>query len=126
MNLEHFRLDVTDYIATVTLDRPPVNAQSRATREEFIRLFDALGDRDDVRVVDPDAASATCSRPAPTSRNASISFTSRATTPSTIARCAEFFYAARDCTRPVIAAGQRAGARRRVRARHVLRHRAGV
>ena len=51
MELEHFRLTVADGIATVVFDRPPVNAQNQKTREEFIRLFDALGDRDDVRVV---------------------------------------------------------------------------
>ena len=51
MDLKHFKLDVADGIATVVLDRPPVNAQNQETREEFIRLFDALSDRDDVRVV---------------------------------------------------------------------------
>ena len=51
MELEHFRLTVEDGIATVVFDRAPVNAQNQKTREEFIRLFDALGDRDDVRVV---------------------------------------------------------------------------
>ena len=40
MDLEQFRLDVADGIATVTFDRPPVNAQNRRTREELIRVFD--------------------------------------------------------------------------------------
>jgi enoyl-CoA hydratase/carnithine racemase len=51
MELETCRLDVADGIATVTLARPPVNAQNRRMREELIWLFDALSDRDDVRVV---------------------------------------------------------------------------
>src|SRR6185312_13527215 len=51
MEFEHFRLDVADGVATVVVNRPPVNAQNLTSREEFIRLFDALGDRDDVRVV---------------------------------------------------------------------------
>ena len=51
MNYQTLRLDVADGIATVTLDRPPVNAQNRQSREEIIHLFDALGDRDDVRCV---------------------------------------------------------------------------
>ena len=42
---------VADDIATVSMNRPPVNAQNRQMRDEFIHLFDALGDRDDVRVV---------------------------------------------------------------------------
>lgn len=50
MKLEQFRLDVADGIATVTFDRPPVNAQNRQTREEIVRVFDTISDRDDVRV----------------------------------------------------------------------------
>ena len=46
MNYETLRLDVADGIATVTLDRPPVNAQNRQSREEIIHLFDTLGDRE--------------------------------------------------------------------------------
>ena len=51
MKYEMFRLDIADGIATVTFDRPPVNAQNRQSREEAIHLFDALSDRDDVRCV---------------------------------------------------------------------------
>jgi len=47
---EFFKLTVQDYIATVVMDRPPVNAQNAAFREELIGVFDALTDRDDVRV----------------------------------------------------------------------------
>src|SRR4029077_2984253 len=50
MNLETVRLDVADFIATVTIDRPPGNAQNQKAREELIRVFDAISDRDDVRV----------------------------------------------------------------------------
>src|SRR2546423_685679 len=50
MNLETVRLDVADFIATVTIDRPPVNAQNQKAREELIRVFDAIGHRDDERV----------------------------------------------------------------------------
>ena len=51
MPLQHLKLDVRDHVATVTLDRPPVNALGRAIREELLRTFDELHDRDDVRVV---------------------------------------------------------------------------
>lgn len=50
MKLETCRLDVADGIATVTLARPPVNAQNRSMREEIVAVFDALSDRHDVRV----------------------------------------------------------------------------
>ena len=51
MDLKHLKLDVSNYVATVTLDRPPVNALGRAIREELLATFDSLHDRDDVRVV---------------------------------------------------------------------------
>ncbi len=44
------RLEVADYIAVVTLDNPPVNAQPPELMAELIATFDALSDRDDVRV----------------------------------------------------------------------------
>jgi enoyl-CoA hydratase len=51
MSYECFQLDVTNYIATVTMDRPPVHAQNRLFRDEITEIFDQLSDRDDVRVV---------------------------------------------------------------------------
>ncbi|HXL85000.1 MAG TPA: enoyl-CoA hydratase-related protein, partial [Casimicrobiaceae bacterium] len=51
MELENLKLEVADLVATVTLDRPPVNALGRVIRKEMIRVFDALHDREDVRAV---------------------------------------------------------------------------
>ena len=48
---ETLKLEVADFVATVTLDRPPVNAMNRAMREEIVRVFDVLHDRPDVRAV---------------------------------------------------------------------------
>lgn len=39
------------YVAVVALARPPVNALNRELREEFLRTFDALQDRADVRAI---------------------------------------------------------------------------
>ncbi|MBI2207029.1 MAG: enoyl-CoA hydratase/isomerase family protein [Candidatus Rokubacteria bacterium] len=50
MDLEHVALTVSDYVATVTMNRPPVNAQNAAMRHELTWVFDSIGDRDDVRV----------------------------------------------------------------------------
>ena len=47
---EFVKLTVQDYIATVVMDRPPVNAQNSEFRQELITTFDSLTDRDDVRV----------------------------------------------------------------------------
>ena len=43
-------LEVSDSIAVVRLDQPPVNALSRATRMRLIEVFDEISERDDVRV----------------------------------------------------------------------------
>jgi enoyl-CoA hydratase len=48
---ETLKLDVADFVATVTLDRPPVNAKNRALKEELVRVFDELHDREDVRAI---------------------------------------------------------------------------
>ena len=45
------RLDVSDYIAVVTIDSPPVNALSGSLMAQTMEIFDSLSDRDDVRVV---------------------------------------------------------------------------
>ena len=50
MNTQVIRCEVSDYIALVTMDRPPVNAVNQQFQEEMMLVFDALSDRDDVRV----------------------------------------------------------------------------
>ena len=49
MQTEVIKCEVADHIAVVTMDAPPVNAQNRQFHEETMAVFDALGDRDDVR-----------------------------------------------------------------------------
>jgi enoyl-CoA hydratase len=44
------RLEVSDHVALVTLARPPVNALDRAMRDAIIEAFDAISEREDVRV----------------------------------------------------------------------------
>ncbi len=41
-DLEAFSVELAGHVATVTMRRPPVNAQNRRFREEIIRIFDAL------------------------------------------------------------------------------------
>jgi enoyl-CoA hydratase len=43
-------LEVSDHIAIVRLDKPPVNALDRATRRRLIEIFDEVSERPDVRV----------------------------------------------------------------------------
>lgn len=40
---------ISDYVATVTIDRPPVNAMNRQMFDEIQAAFDALNNRQDVR-----------------------------------------------------------------------------
>lgn len=51
MSYQHLLLTVEDRIATVTLNRPPVNAQNAEMRAEITEVFDLLSDREDVMVV---------------------------------------------------------------------------
>ena len=50
MELKYIKVEVKDFIAVVTMDRPPVNAQNTGFRNEMIQVFDSFNDRDDVRV----------------------------------------------------------------------------
>ena len=50
-SFETLTLDVADFVATVTIDRAPVNAQNNRFREELTEVIDTLGDRTDVRVI---------------------------------------------------------------------------
>jgi enoyl-CoA hydratase/carnithine racemase len=50
MDTEIIKCDVQDHIAVVTMDRPPVNAVNAQFHVEMMQVFDALTDREDVRV----------------------------------------------------------------------------
>ena len=51
MTAEIVTLEVRDYIAVATLDRPPVNAMNWAMRDRIIEIMDQANDREDIRVV---------------------------------------------------------------------------
>jgi enoyl-CoA hydratase/carnithine racemase len=48
---DYVRLDVTDNVATLRLDRPPMNALNRQVQEEIRAAATEAGERDDVRSV---------------------------------------------------------------------------
>jgi enoyl-CoA hydratase/carnithine racemase len=50
-DLECFTVTVAEAIATVTINRPPVNAQNRRFRDEIIRIFDVLHDTREVLAI---------------------------------------------------------------------------
>ena len=45
------KLEVADYVAVVTLNNPPVNAQPMELIQQLIAVFDTFNDREDVRCV---------------------------------------------------------------------------
>lgn len=49
MSENFVRLEVSDGVALVTMDRKPVNALSREMRRQLVATFDAISDRDDIR-----------------------------------------------------------------------------
>jgi enoyl-CoA hydratase len=103
MKYELHRVEVNDGIATVTIERPPVNAQNRRSREELIHIFDTLGDRDDVRVIVLTASGKTFSAGADVKERVDMAAEpGEYTRHNRITR--EFFYAVSDCQKPVIAA----------------------
>ncbi|MCQ4161851.1 enoyl-CoA hydratase/isomerase family protein [Roseomonas sp. GC11] len=96
------RVEVQEHIALVTLDRPPVNALNRAMRDAVIEAFDAVAERDDIRVAVLTGAGRTfCAgadlkdRPDP-GRTGAFSAHNRVTR--------ETGNAIRECAKPVIAA----------------------
>ena len=103
MKLETVRLDVADHIATVTMNRAPVNAQNRQSREELIRVFDAISDRDDIRVAILTSAFKVFSAGADVKERVGlVQEAGDYVRHNRLAR--EYFYSISDCTKPVICA----------------------
>lgn len=103
MELEHIRLNVSDTIATVVMDRPPVNAQNAQFRTELTWVFDTISDREDVRVAILtgtgnmfSAGADMKERPALVKEPGDYQRHNRITR--------ECFYSVKECAKPVIAA----------------------
>jgi enoyl-CoA hydratase len=103
MRLEYFVVDIKSGIATVTFERPPVNAQNRQSREELMWVFDGLSDRDEVRVIVFTAKGKVFSAGADIKERVSL-----VKEPGDYLRhnrlTRESFYSITDCSKPVIAA----------------------
>ena len=99
---ECLKLDVADFVATVRLARPPVNAQNRRLREEIIALFDALSDREDIRAIVLTGEGKTFSAGADLKERPSLGDIGAYPRHNRIVR--ESFNAVMECEKPVIAA----------------------
>jgi enoyl-CoA hydratase len=90
-------------VAVVTLQRPPVNATNRAMRLELTRLFDAIGDRQDIRaVVLTGAGKAFCAGADIKERTELTGEPGEYNELNRLAR--EMFYSILECPKPVVAA----------------------
>jgi enoyl-CoA hydratase len=103
MELTACRFEVSEGVATITLDRPPVNAQNRRLREEITRLFDTCSDRADISCVVLTGAGKSFSAGADIKERVGLvqepgDYISH----NRLTR--EFFYAPMDCLKPVICA----------------------
>jgi enoyl-CoA hydratase len=103
MELSHIALEVSDNIAVVTLDRPPVNALGPAIRDELLRVFDSLGEREDVRVVVLTGRGRTFCAGADIKEKRAMS-EAPGVYPATNRLIREAFYCIMECPKPVIAA----------------------
>jgi enoyl-CoA hydratase len=99
---ECFKVEVADYVATVTLARPPVNAQNRRFREEIIAIFDNLSDRSDVRAVVLTGEGKTFSAGADLKERPSLDEAGAYPRHNRLVR--ESFNAVMECEKPVVAA----------------------
>ncbi len=96
-------LQVRDHVALVTLQRPPVNATNRAMRLELTRLFDAIGDRQDIRAVVLTGAGKTFCAGADIKERTEL--TGEPGEYNELNRLArEMFYSILECPKPVVAA----------------------
>ena len=102
-DLTQFRVTLEDFVAVVTMDNPPVNAQARVFHEEAMRVFDTLSDMADCRAIVLTGAGKCFS--------AGADIKGRAGKVPTAGdlwqhnrRARECFHAITECTKPVIAA----------------------
>ncbi len=102
MDLKLIKIAVADYIAVVTMDHPPVNAQNADFNIEMAYAFDSLSDRRDVRVVVLTGAGKVFSAGADLKARPDRSKAGERWQHNRRAR--ESYHAIRECTKPVIAA----------------------
>ena len=102
MDLQLIKIAVADHIAVVTMDNPPVNAQSPQFNLEMAWAFDSISDRRDVRVAIVTGAGKTFSAGADMRNRPDTSKPGERWQHNRRAR--ESYHAIRECTKPVIAA----------------------
>lgn len=103
MDKEFVKCEISEHIATVTLDRPPVNAFNAAVQNQIIEVFDTLSDDPAVRAVIFTGNGKTFSAGADIKERAGRVFApgERWQHNRSVREC---FYAVMECKKPVVAA----------------------
>ena len=97
------QVDITDHVATLTLDAPPVNALTRTLNDELTLALDRISERDDVRVVLLTAAGKVFCAGADLKGRAEV-IKGPGDLPAHARRTRECFHAIRECAKPVVVA----------------------
>ena len=102
-DLTSLNVRITDHIATLTMNVPPVNALTRALNDELTLALDRISELDDVRVVVlTGAGKVFCAGADLKGRAGTIK--GPGDLPAHSRRTRECFHAIRECAKPVIAA----------------------
>lgn len=96
-------LEISDHIATVTLNAPPVNAQNAAFMDALVACFDRISDDRDVRCAILTGAGKVFSAGADLKSRVNRS-TEQGAQWAHLRRVRESFYSVMECRKPVIAA----------------------
>ncbi|MGJ7579862.1 enoyl-CoA hydratase/isomerase family protein [Variovorax sp. RHLX14] len=102
-DLTQLRFELTDYVATLTLDSPPVNALTRTLNDELTLALDRISEMDDVRVVVLTGAGKVFCAGADLKGRADV-IRGPGDLPAHSRRTRECFHAIRECAKPVICA----------------------
>ncbi len=102
-NLTQLNCELRDYVATLTLNSPPVNALTRTLNDELTYALDCISEMDDVRVVVLTGAGKVFCAGADLKGRASV-IKGPGDLPAHSRRTRECFHAIRECAKPVICA----------------------
>jgi enoyl-CoA hydratase/carnithine racemase len=102
-DLTQLRYHLQDYVATLTLDAPPVNALTRILNDELTLALDRISEMDEVRVVILTGAGKVFCAGADLKGRASV-IKGPGDLPAHSRRTRECFHAIRECAKPVICA----------------------
>lgn len=102
-DLTQLKVEISDHIATLTLNSPPVNALTRVLNDELTLALDRISEIDDVRVVILTGAGKVFCAGADLKGRADA-IKGPGDLPAHSRRTRECFHAIRECAKPVVAA----------------------